>query len=256
MAKITGGQRTQRAPAGESIEHACAVSETGRAPYEDASLVREAKRRFRHERGFGAVQSADGDNCLAAQHVRPPSTSQPLISFHQAEESLGMAMVFTLASHLRDALTNYLQREKEAKAAEEARRRDAEIEAEAEKFRGTAVTPERFAAWRVAFEKEMAAAAAKAEEERIRREYKTAKEREEYRKLQQRPTGKELFQKGGLHSDKSLDHDDEAGAEGEELDLSQFGSREEREKLRREEVEKEEREREQKLREGLESDEE
>jgi len=146
-------------------------------------------------------------------------------------------------------------------------------QAEAEKFRGTAVTPERFAAWRVAFEKEMAAAAAKAEEERIRREYKTAKvrlfsavgwqtadrasqEREEYRKLQQRPTGKELFQKGGLHSDKSLDHDDEAGAEGEELDLSQFGSREEREKLRREEVEKEEREREQKLREGLESDEE
>jgi hypothetical protein len=50
-------------------------------------------------------------------------------------------------------------------------------QAEAEKFRGTAVTPERFAAWRVAFEKEMAAAAAKAEEERIRREYKTAKVR-------------------------------------------------------------------------------
>lgn len=50
-------------------------------------------------------------------------------------------------------------------------------QAEAEKFRGTAVTPERFATWRVAFEKEMAAAAAKAEEERIRREYKTAKVR-------------------------------------------------------------------------------
>ena len=46
-----------------------------------------------------------------------------------------MPMVFTLASHLRESLTTYLQNE--AKAAEEraSRQRDAEIAAEEEKLR-------------------------------------------------------------------------------------------------------------------------
>ena len=56
----------------------------------------------------------------------PRSDLLPLLP--QGEESLGMAMVFTLASHLREALTNYVVRKrKEADEADD-KRRNEEIE--------------------------------------------------------------------------------------------------------------------------------
>ena len=73
-----------------------------------------------------------------------------------AQDSLGMAMVFTLASHLRESVTTLIQRRVQEIEAAASAKREAEIEAEAEKFRGTAVTPERFAEWRLRFLQEMA----------------------------------------------------------------------------------------------------
>lgn len=113
-------------------------------------------------------------------------------------------MVFTLASHLRESLTTYLQNE--AKAAEEraSRQRDAEIAAEEEKFRGTAVTAERFLAWRVRFMQEQQARRDKAEAEKMAA--MSNKEREVYKRYKQKPTGRELFSKQGtVEEEKDAD---------------------------------------------------
>ena len=136
-----------------------------------------------------------------------------------------MPMVFSLASHLRESLTEYLTRSVREAEAEESRRRDAELEAEAEKFRGTAVTVERFKAWRVEFERELA-------EKRERDEAAyvaglSGKEREEYRRSKAKATGREIFSKQvSLEEEKT---DDSV----KDVDWSQY-SREDREKHARE----------------------
>lgn len=61
------------------------------------------------------------------------------------------------------------------------------VEAEEVKTRGTPVTRESFLAWRVKFDKDMAAKRAKEQEEKLKNI--TSKEREEYKKFQVRPTG-------------------------------------------------------------------
>lgn len=149
-----------------------------------------------------------------------------------AQESLGMAMVFTLASHLRESVTTLIQRRVQEIEAEASAKREAEIEAEAEKFRGTAVTPERFAEWRVKFMQEMADKEKKEEEAKMSK--MSAKEREEYKKSKAKPSGKQLFEKGGTFED---DDADEEGAQ--EVDWSLY-TREQREKERREQEEQEE----------------
>lgn len=63
----------------------------------------------------------------------PETTRESLTELLQdleavAQESLGMAMVFTLASHLRESLTAYIQKKIDQLEAEESARRDAEIE--------------------------------------------------------------------------------------------------------------------------------
>lgn len=113
-------------------------------------------------------------------------------------------MVFTLASHLREALTAYIQNR--AKEAEEraSRQRDAEIAAEEEKFRGTAVTAERFLAWRVDFLKKQQAQRDRAEAEKMAA--MSNKEREEYKRFKMKPSGRELFSKqGGVEEEKDAD---------------------------------------------------
>lgn len=74
------------------------------------------------------------------------------------EENLGMPMVFALATAAKDGLEDLIRAR--ADAAENARiERLAREEAEERKRReGTKVTPESFAAWKKAFEKEMQAA--------------------------------------------------------------------------------------------------
>ncbi|KDN42081.1 RWD-domain-containing protein [Tilletiaria anomala UBC 951] len=148
-----------------------------------------------------------------------------------AEESLGMAMVFTLASHMRESLTDWIHRQKEAKERDETARREAELEAEQEKFRGTAVTTERFMEWRRKFEAERRTEQAKQEEEKLKG--MTAKEREEHKRWKTKPSGKELFAKGTIVESAAGKGDE---ADGEEIDWSLY-SREERERLRRKEEE-------------------
>ncbi|EPQ32207.1 uncharacterized protein PFL1_00404 [Pseudozyma flocculosa PF-1] len=150
-----------------------------------------------------------------------------------AQESLGMAMVFTLASHLRESLTTYIQTRIEQLEAEDSARREAELEAEAEKFRGTAVTTERFAEWRKAFEAEMKAKAAKEEEAKMAK--MSPKEREEYKKSKNKPTGRQLFERGGSF----VDDDDKAEDDAQEVDWALY-TREQRERERIEEEQRRE----------------
>ncbi|KAI9313730.1 ubiquitin-conjugating enzyme/RWD-like protein [Dichotomocladium elegans] len=103
-----------------------------------------------------------------------------------AEESIGMVMVFTLASLAKEELNQILDdtlRQREAAEAERIRR---EEEIENARFRGTKVTWERFQEWKIKFDQEIAA---KESEERAAR----AKE------LKGKLTGRQLFE-----SDKTL----------------------------------------------------
>ena len=120
------------------------------------------------------------DKGLAPKHVEEISK----LLAEQAEENVGMACVFTLAeaakewlqehnetglaggSSYDDMMLKQRQKEKAKAKAEEAERVKAEIAASAvdpdeeaarRRLEGTAVTPESFAAWRAAFEAEMAA---------------------------------------------------------------------------------------------------
>jgi len=139
-----------------------------------------------------------------------------------AVESLGMPMVFTLASHLREALTDYIARQAKEAEAEASRKRDEELRAEEEKFRGTAVTVERFNAWRIEFLAEQARKREQAENEYIAS--LSAKEREEYRRMKAKPTGREIFAK----SDARVE-EEKADDSVKEVDWSLY-SREDRER--------------------------
>jgi hypothetical protein len=103
------------------------------------------------------------------------------------EESLGMAMVFTLTSWLKEGLTEVLEeRSRKVKEAEDRKAAEYE-EAEAAKKRGTAVTPESF----MTLQKKIAVRARqrrlRAEEEKVKS--LSGKEREEYKKVATRATG-------------------------------------------------------------------
>ena len=91
------------------------------------------------------------------------------------EENLGMAMVFTLVSALKEAAEQLIMDRRNA--ANEAR--DAEIlkaeEAENAKFMGEKVTRERFLEWREKFYAEMAEKERKEAEERMMEEAKKRK---------------------------------------------------------------------------------
>lgn len=106
------------------------------------------------------------------------------------------------------------------------------LQAEQEKFRGTSVTRERFLEWRAKFEVERKALQAKQEEERIKG--MTAKEREEYRRLKAKPTGRQLFEKGDVKETEA-----EEDGEAEEIDWTLYTREQrERERLRAEEEER------------------
>jgi hypothetical protein len=110
------------------------------------------------------------------------------------EENLGMAMVFTLASTLKDAAETLIVERATAKDQErEALLRQAE-EIEMEKFRGELVTKERFAEWLANFSKEVEEAKRKAveDEEAEGKKAQKATLKEVERKL----TGRELWERG------------------------------------------------------------
>jgi DUF438 domain-containing protein len=105
-------------------------------------------------------------------------------------ESLGMAMVFTMVSYLREHLVTILE-ERNNRIRQEEERRYAEMEAkEAEKKKGTPVTRESFTALMQKLKQKALEAKKKAEEDRVKA--LPPKEREEYKKINSRPTGESL----------------------------------------------------------------
>ncbi|GFO36368.1 RWD domain-containing protein 1 [Plakobranchus ocellatus] len=96
----------------------------------------------------------------------------------QAEENLGMAMIFTIISAVQERLTDMM--EQAAKDEEEAaeRRKQEHEEAERKRFEGTRVTVETFMAWKKKFDAEIS------EKRRLQGISDT---------ISKKPTGKELF---------------------------------------------------------------
>ncbi|KAF8323188.1 RWD-domain-containing protein [Clavulina sp. PMI_390] len=130
------------------------------------------------------------------------------------EESLGMAMVFTLVSTLQESLRTLIDQRTTSreKAAAEAVRR--EIEKEEARTRGTAVTPNSFAEWKKRFDVERAKLLAREDEEKMRT--MSPKEREEFRRSKAKLSGRQIFEKGNVADE------DEGEDEGESVDVSQY----------------------------------
>lgn len=102
-------------------------------------------------------------------------------------ESLGMAMVFTMISYLKEHLVQVLEARNRKQREEEDRRYAEMEEKEAARKRGTPVTPESFTALMNKLRQKALEAKKKAEEERVKA--LPPKEREEYKKIQSRPSG-------------------------------------------------------------------
>lgn len=131
------------------------------------------------------------------------------------EENVGMAMTFTLVSHLREQLAELVRSRAEKERHLAAEKERLELEAEEAKTRGTPVTRESFLAWKTKFDREMAAERTKEQEERSRN--LTPKEREESKKFQGRLTGKQIFQR---NRDWAEDESLEEG--GTSVDVAQY----------------------------------
>lgn len=125
------------------------------------------------------------------------------------DESLGMAMVFTLVSTLKEsAETLIAERQRQAQNVKDIEAAKAEEE-ENRKFHGTAVTRESFLKWRAKFRDEME------ERERREKEEKEAEEKKKRGRLEEKKlTGKQLWE-GGMAG--KVDEDDE-GMQGEDVD--------------------------------------
>lgn len=134
------------------------------------------------------------------------------------EENLGMAMTFTLVSHLRERLSDFVRSRAERKRHEEAEKERLLLEAEEAKTRGTAITRESFIVWKSTFDKEIAVKKAKELEDKLKG--LTPKEREEFKRLRSRLSGRQLFERNkdwGMESDDSLLEE-----EGTSVDISQY----------------------------------
>ncbi|MBE3041945.1 hypothetical protein IMZ48_05065 [Candidatus Bathyarchaeota archaeon] len=120
-----------------------------------------------------------------------------------AQDNLGMAMVFTLVSSLKEEAEDLVAGRV---AGVEKVREDLMLEAEREenrKFNGTVVTPERFMRWREGFMKEMEEIKAREEEERLA-DMKKAKVKEPVKM-----SGRQLWERGLVG--KGEPEDDEEG---------------------------------------------
>lgn len=119
------------------------------------------------------------------------------------EENMGMAMVFTLVSALKEVAEQLVVERRGAVAQAQ---EEAILEAERkenEKFHGTAVTPEKFLKWRESFLREMEELRLKEEEERLA-DLKKGRIKEPARL-----TGKQLWERGLAGKADQEDGDDD-----------------------------------------------
>lgn len=108
------------------------------------------------------------------------------------EENMGMAMIFTVYSTLKDNAEQLIA-ERQAAARQEHEQKLLAAEAEEnKKFHGTPVTPETFMSWREGFRKEMEGLKLKQEEEDEAADRKKNRGKETVVQL----TGKQLWERG------------------------------------------------------------
>lgn len=119
-------------------------------------------------------------------------------------ESLGIPLVFTLSSTLKDSLSDLLINRLETKQQIESDKKQQEIEAELERTRGTQLTIQNFNEWRVGFIKERNAQLEQVQEAQLSK--LNNKDREELKKWNTRKSGKQLFEKDNTlaNSDSNL----------------------------------------------------
>ncbi|KAJ2780157.1 rwd domain-containing protein [Coemansia javaensis] len=104
------------------------------------------------------------------------------------EESLGIAMVFSMAAALKEAAGQRLAAKTDALRKSREARLQREIAAEQAKFIGTMVTRDSFLAWKAKFEAEAEAAGAAADSPEARAARRAGPRPED------RPTGRQLFE--------------------------------------------------------------
>lgn len=108
----------------------------------------------------------------------------------QAEENLGMVMIFTLVTAVQEKLNEIVDAIKTRREEEKRRKEKEAEEAEKKAFQGTVVTIENFLAWKATFEQEMS-------------ELKKKRQKEEEQSGKNKLTGKQLFER-----DHNLDTSD------------------------------------------------
>lgn len=123
------------------------------------------------------------------------------------EESLGMAMVFTLVSTLKDSAELLISERQQAIQAEKDMEAAKAEEEENKKFEGQKVTRETFLAWREGFQKEMAERAKRRKEEQEAED----KKKRGYKPEEKKMTGKQLWESGVATKNAFEDDEDEEG---------------------------------------------
>lgn len=108
----------------------------------------------------------------------------------QAEENLGMVMIFTLVTAVQEKLNEIIDQIKNRREEEKLRKEREAEEAEKRAFQGTVVTIENFLSWKARFEQEMV-------------ELKKKRQKEEEQPGKGKLTGKQLFE-----TDHNLDTSD------------------------------------------------
>jgi hypothetical protein len=122
------------------------------------------------------------------------------------DDNLGMAMIFTLVSTLKENAEQLIAaRQEQTQQEREQKILEAERE-ENKKFHGTPVTPETFSKWRATFKKEMEEAKLREEEAEEAAEKKKNRGKETVIQL----TGKQLWERGMAGKiEEDYDDDDE-----------------------------------------------
>lgn len=107
------------------------------------------------------------------------------------EENMGMAMVFTLVSALKESTENLMIERANMVQAEKDKAAAKAEEEENAKFRGTVVTRESFTAWMAGFQKEI-----QDEEQRVKEEKEAEDKKKRSNKDEKKLTGRQLWERG------------------------------------------------------------
>jgi hypothetical protein len=121
------------------------------------------------------------------------------------EENLGMAMIFTLVTVLKDSAELLITERQNAKQALADMAAAKLEEEENKKFQGEAVTRESFLAWRDRFMKEQ-----EDDERRTQEEKEVEDKKARVKKEEKKMTGRELWERGLVGKVDEEDEEDEA----------------------------------------------